>query len=258
MFTADDNAYILRRLERNQVILVTGAGFSLMSSNANDESLPTSTKFSEKIWKLLNYTEAYDGTALSYLWDLLLNSGISESRITNLLKDTFTVKDYHDLYNHITKPFWYRIYTLNIDNLLEVIYNRQGRILQRLKYPNDENSERDQSLLKMQIIHLNGALPCNPKEIIFSRAQYAESSNNMQPLYHEFVHDYSTRTTIFVGTQLEEQIFEQYLHRRGKRHGNESEKRPRSFLILPQLSIAKINLLELYNIKYVEGTTELF
>lgn len=258
MFSKSDEDFILRNFQNNQVILVTGAGFSLMAKNISGESLPTSTQFAEKVWKFLGYKEKFDNSNLGHLWDLVLRSGKPENRIIDLLNDTFKIKIFPPVYNLIGLPFWYRIYTLNVDNLHERIFEDSSKEYQQLKFPKGESVERDQSLLKTQIIHLNGAIPCRPSEIIFSRSQYAESSIDIQPLYHEFVTDYCSKPTIFLGTQLEEQLFEQYLERRNKRMKDEGEYRPNSFLILPELNKAKIDLLKFYNIQFIPGTTEDF
>lgn len=154
MFQTNDEAYILRRLERNEIMLVTGAGFSMMAENISGENLPTSIQFAKKIWKFLEYNGEYDLTPLTLLWDLVLNSGKPSNRISSFITDSFKVKEYPPIYKIISIPFWYKIYTLNVDNLLERVYEDQGKHIQVLKFPKDENSERDQSLIKTQIVHL--------------------------------------------------------------------------------------------------------
>ncbi|MDZ4810523.1 MAG: SIR2 family protein, partial [Bacteroidota bacterium] len=134
--------------------------------------------------------------------------------------------------------------------------NKSSQKYKILKFPRDEYQEVDKSLETIQFVYLNGKLPCEPNELIFSRKQYATNSNSLQPLYHQFVNDYATTTTIFLGTAIDEPIFEQYIAARETRNSNITEHRPQSFLIDPFISPARESLLKtLYNIECIKATT---
>lgn len=81
----------------------------------------------------------------------------------------------------------------------------------------------------------------------------------MHPLYNQFVNDYCTTTTIFLGTSIDEPIFEQYIAARDMRKSGITELRPQSFLIDPDIPIARASLLkDSYNIDPIIATTEQF
>lgn len=259
MFNAFQSEYLLRRLQRNEVVLFVGAGFSLEATNKANYKLPTGKQFAETLWTFLDLPGTYDATALQTMYELLLNRGIKHSQIKELLESTFLVKSYPEFYNNFTLPFWHKIYTTNIDNLLEKIYSKSNQKFKILKYPVDEYQEVDKSLETIQFVYLNGKLPCQPTDVLFSRKQYANSSNSLLPLYHQFVNDYATTTTIFLGTAIDEPIFEQYIAAREVRNSNIPEHRPLSFLIDPYISPAKESLLKsLYNIECIKATTQEF
>lgn len=262
MFEKKDEEYLIRRLSRNEVVLFLGAGFSMMARNALNETLPVGRKFSEKLWNFLGTPGDYSdhNTALQSMYQAVLSSNKPYREIETILEDNFLVKEVPDIYNNLTIPFWYKIYTVNIDDLLDKIYAPTGvQELQVLKFPKDEYKERDQTLLKLQAVFLHGKLKCRPNEVIFSRTQYASTTLDHQPLYAQFVHDYSTLPTIFIGTALDEPIFDQYIAARQSRTGEIPENRPRSFIIDPYISPIQENIYRtLYNIEPIKATTEDF
>lgn len=259
MFTKTQSEYLLRRLQRNEVVLFVGAGFSIGAKNYNNENLPTGRQFSEKIWKFISMPGDYDETNLQTMYELLLTKGKKIDDVKRFLNGEFIVKDFPEFYKFISLPYWYKIYTTNIDNLLEKIYQSSEQKPQIIKFPKDEYREVDKSLENIQIVYLNGKLPCEPNELIFSRKQYSRNFNSLHPLYHQFVNDYSTTTTIFLGTSIDEPIFEQYIAARETRKSGITEYRPQSFLIDPFISPAKKSLLkDLYNIEPINATAEEF
>ncbi len=258
MFTEKDEKYLLRHLSRNEAILFLGSGFSRDAKNQLGESFPTGYALGEKLWEFIGYAGDYDGTSLQEMYQAFTGIGVKRNKKIDFLNNNLLSGEIPDSYDYISKPFWYKIYTLNIDDILEKVYKRESKIIQELVYPHDEFKERDQSLESSQIIYLHGKLPCNPEEVIFSTKQYAKASLANQPLYSQFVFDYATHPTIFVGTDLNEPLFERYIEsREGK--GGYAELRPKSFIITPKLSPVKADILKNeYNVHHVAGTTEDF
>jgi tetratricopeptide (TPR) repeat protein len=258
MFSEKDEKYLLRHLGRNETILFLGSGFSRDAKNQLGESFPTGNALGEKLWEFIGYSGEYDGTSLQEMYQAFTGVGVKRNKKIEFLNNNLLSGEIPEEYDYISKPFWYKIYTLNIDDILEKVYRRESKKTQELIYPNDEFRERDQSLEKSQVVYLHGKLPCNPEEVIFSTKQYAKASLSNQPLYSQFVFDYATHPTIFVGTDLNEPLFERYIEsREGK--GGYAELRPKSFIITPKLSPVKADILKNeYNVHHVAGTTEDF
>jgi len=258
MFEKDDEKYLKRLIANNQVLLFLGSGFSRDAQNRLGEKFPTGWELGDKIWNFLDYPGEYDGTSLPEMYQAFVGSPKKKYQKIEFLDSTLLSGDIPELYNEIVKPFWYKIYTLNVDDIVEKVFRKEGKGVEELIYPRDEYSERDPSLDNTQIIHLHGMLPCLPDEIIFSTKQYAKSSLAHQPLYAQFVYDYATLPTLFIGTDLNEPLFERYIEsREGK--GGYRELRPKSYLISPTLSPVKIdNLKNHYNVHHISGTTSDF
>lgn len=258
MFETNDEKYILRSIGRNEVVLFLGAGFSMDALNRKKENFPSGWHLGQSLWKYLGYDGDYDNTPLSVVYQAFVNHGSKREAKISFLEENLLSSEIPDLYSAISIPFWYKIYTLNIDDIVTRVYGRERKGLKELSYPNDEFSERDQSLDQTHLIYLHGKLPCNPEDIIFSGKQYARASLNSQPLYSQFVYDYATHPTIFIGTDLNEPLFERYIQAREGKLGF-GESRPKSFLITPKLSQIKADVLKAeYNVHHIKGFTSDF
>jgi hypothetical protein len=258
MFKENDEKYIKRLIGRNEVVLFLGSGFSRGAENKLQEKFSTGIELGEKIWNFMGYQGNYDKTPLPEMYQAFVSAGIKKPQKIEFLNNNLLSGNIPDTYNSICQPFWYKIYTLNIDDIIEKIYRRNNKGIQEAVFPKDEFLERDQSLDKTNVIYLHGKLPCDPQDIVFSTKQYAKAQLSHQPLYGQFVYDYATKPTIFVGTDLNEPIFERYIEAREGKDGY-AELRPKSFLISPSLSPVKADILKnQYNVHHIEGTTETF
>ena len=252
MFEQNDQEYLIRSLARNQVLLFLGAGFSSEAKNLLGLPFPTGNLLAEKIWSYLQMPGEYDSTPLKVMFELLLKSKRKKREIETLLAEQLTAcpDGVPSCYDVIANVFWHRIYTINIDNLLPIIY-RRTRIadLDIVVNPKDDPKERDQYFRSVQAVYLHGRLPCSPDDLIFSREQYARNSLVPLPLYEQFIREYSTYCTIFIGTSFDEDLAWQYIEQRKGRSRGIKEYRAKSFLVDPKVPPAQKLLLEQYNIK---------
>lgn len=258
MFEGNDEKYLLRLLGRNQVVLFLGAGFSMGAKNRSGDNFPSGWTLCEMIWKFLNLKGEYDGTPLPVLYEAFLSEGVKRELKTDFLESHLLSGEIPETYNRITIPYWYKIYTINIDDVVQKVYDRNSKKLRELVFPIDEFKERDQSLEETNIVHLHGKLPCKPENVVFSSKQYARTNLKNQPLYSQFVYDYATHPTIFIGTDLDEPVFERYIESREGLQGF-GEHRPKSFIVTPKLSPVKARVLKnQYNIHHIEATGDDF
>lgn len=258
MFKENDAKYIKRLIGRNEVVLFLGSGFSRDAENKLKEKFPTGYGLGKKIWDFMAYPGDYDNTPLPEMYQAFVNAGIKKQQKIEFLQNNLLSGSIPDSYNSICTPFWYKIYTLNIDDVLSKVYRRCNKNIQEVIFPKDEYIERDITLDSTNIVYLHGKLPCEPQDIVFSTKQYAKAQLSHQPLYGQFVYDYATKPTIFIGTDLNEPIFERYIESREGRDGY-AERRPKSFLISPSISPVKADILKSqYNVHHIEGTTESF
>ncbi len=101
--------------------LFIGAGFSILSKNKNDENLKTSIEITEDIISYFNLAK-FRGHRLSKIISHLNKTKLGE--FTHFLKEKYTIDNsYPKEYNSITNLPLKNIFTTNIDNLIECIFN---------------------------------------------------------------------------------------------------------------------------------------
>src|ERR1051325_8760831 len=110
----------------NNVVLFLGAGFSMSALNVLGEQLPSSKELARVLWRYMNYPGDYDGTSLSILYQAALRKQGGTDPLFSLLRSKLIVKEYPEWYSSITRWFWYRIYTTNVDNLVELVFKERG------------------------------------------------------------------------------------------------------------------------------------
>ncbi|MAM29000.1 MAG: hypothetical protein CMC13_08250 [Flavobacteriaceae bacterium] len=258
MFSKDEEKYLKRQIGNNQVLLFLGAGFSRDAINLNGQSFPSAWELGKLMWDFLGYSGEYDNTSLPEMYQAFLSAPKKLYDKKQFLENNLLSSSIPEHYDTITRPLWFKIYTINIDDILSKTFRKSSIPTDELCFPFDEFKERDQSLEKSQINYLHGKLPCEPSEVVFSTQQYAKAQLANQPLYGQFVYDYASLPTIFLGTELDEPLFTRYIEAREGKFGFR-ELRPKSFLITPNLSPVKIdNLKNNYNVHHVPGSTQDF
>jgi hypothetical protein len=253
-----DIQYLKRHLLRNNVTLFLGAGFSMSALNLLGEHLPSSKELAKALWRYMNYPGDHDGTSLSILYQAALRKPGGTDPLFSLLRSKLIVKEYPEWYSLITRWFWYRIYTINVDNLVELIFKESGGHikLDPVVAPS-EYQDRDAFLRSIQLVKLNGSLDHLDLGLTFAPKEYGRRAAEQDVWYDHFVRDFSTSPTLIVGSELDEPLFWQYIaiRQRRSRHG---EKRAKSFLICPSISPAKREALSEYNVTPIETTAEEF
>ncbi|QQG97932.1 hypothetical protein HBE99_14695 [Mycobacteroides chelonae] len=234
-----------------RAVLVTGAGFSKGAIDKSGLPLPLGRELAEQIWPIAFGNEPFDNS--STLGEIFrLANRKAGGLLKNHLDLVFTV-DRENLPDRYTEWFqlpWYRIYTLNIDDL-DTAISESKHTFRPLKVLSARNSTpgevgRDE----LAVVHLNGRLQDFPN-LTFDPPTYGERTSRQDAWYQEFVSNIVTRPTFFIGTVLEEPPFWHYLTQRGFK-GSANEMRPKSWLITKQLPAARRALLAEYNIDLID------
>jgi len=199
-------------------------------------------------------------TDLQTIFEVALKAKKGIRALRSLLASYMTVKSMPDWYRFVSGQYWYRVYTTNIDNLVESIYKSPiiPVKLDVLVAEKDDYKEHDQYLKSIQYIKLNGSFENDPRTYTFSTRQFARRSTDFDIWYDHFVRDYMTNVTVFIGSNLNEPIFWRHIELRDRRRRGVAESRPRSFLICPNVPRAKQDTLADWNIVPVEAKTEDF
>ena len=257
MFAKDDASLLCRSLEHNRVVLFLGAGFSRAATNRLDAPLPFGGELAEYLWEWCAFDVPYDGAPLASVYQAALDLHRPMRELRFFLENHLLTTDVPDWYHRFARIFWKRIYTTNVDDVVERSYSdsQVATSLTAVSALQQDYSDRDQFLDSIQYIKLNGSLPGNPTDITFSTRQYAERIAKHDTWYSHFARDYIWHPTVFIGTELLEPTFWKALEERQQR-GYNPEKRPRSFLIAPAISPVHLPTLKSMNVHHVQGSAE--
>src|SRR6266550_1559333 len=154
--------YMGGQLRRGQVILFTGAGFSQSAMNRPGLQLPTVGELKDLLWNV-----CYPGTAVDATTDLQVLFELARTQHRRALKDLLLERltvDADSLPNQYRLWFsmpWYRVYTLNIDDLATAVA-RQFSLPRRVRQISAtaagfQAPAQDEGPV-LEIVHLNGTL----------------------------------------------------------------------------------------------------
>jgi hypothetical protein len=245
------NQRLASQLGSGRMILFTGAGFSLEAKNRQGLPLPGVGAITEALWTIAFGDTEMDGSQLDDVFDAALMQRRNDT--IDFLRSRLTVDpgtlpaEYQTWYSF---P-WYRIYTLNIDDVGDAAARAFDlpRRLQTVSALEDALPGDTDDLL---VIHLNGRLSDLPN-VTFSRRQYAERQSTWDLWYANLIRELAHHPVLYVGTSLNEPPLWQYIEARGRKSG-ERELRPGSYLVSPTLPLAKRTALRHYNIDWVDLT----
>ena len=240
---------LINSLKYRNPILLTGAGFSL-NSVCNGETLPTSNNLKEKLFNyfyIQNRPKNFEDKDLNEIINLDLSSlcevirrdGRSEeldAKLIKLFKGALPLEDnpYHE---GICNYHWQKIYTLNIDDLLENIYAKKG-----IEVVVQNETKMKVSNNCCQIIKLHGCVN-NPKEgFIFSQSDYVAKMAKHDYRMTEFAIDYFKNDIIFLGTEYNEADI-QVMIKQNENQGFESNN-CNYFFVSPEAGYSLRSLIE--------------
>ena len=241
-------------------MLFTGAGFSLKAKNFSGDTIPTYNELRTKLWNLCFPHNECDDSSLQDLYDHAHRRHPKET--AELVRSLLTV-DPNTLpswYKEIFSLPWSRCYTLNIDDLASAAEEAFSLPRSMTSISATTTARRAQTSTQvLEVIHLNGTLDDLPNNVTFSLTQFADRLANFDPFYLEFTADLISRPVIIIGTRLDEPPLWQHIEYRQSRGGrNLRELRPRSYLVTPQLSLARRALLSEMNIHWIPLTARKF
>lgn len=252
-------ARLSEQMARGEVILFTGAGFSMGASDREGRPIPQVKELTAEIARLVWPEDEPDPElelADTYAAALRHKRGALAERMRSRL----TVEPDSVTANQLawfSQP-WLRAYTLNIDDL-ECAAARVTAIPRRVL---PVSGLRGQLPLgagdTLLYIHLNGTLDDIP-DVTFTDPQYGHRHAVANPLYEQLAAELLSYPVVFVGTELRESLFWRYLSLRDEKGSRGvKEMRPRSYLVTPSLPRDREVLLGAYNIQLVQATADEF
>src|SRR5437899_2594195 len=208
---------------RGELILFTGAGFSLDAKDCSGRPIPSSRQLKLEIWDLCYPNEVFDeSSSLGDLYGAAL--GRRKRDLEHLLQARLTVDpgslpDYYQVFFNFP---WFRCYTLNVDDLESAVARKFG-LGRRPVTISPKNNEvitlpgLPFAAHGLEVVHLNGLVGNSPETLTFSETQYAERIGSQEPWYSRCVVDITARPVLFIGTVLSESLLWQHMELRKRR-----------------------------------------
>jgi hypothetical protein len=253
----NDIEYLKRHLSLGELVLFTGAGFSVACTNRAGTSVPTGAALREAIWPHAFPGEDFDASEpLGEIFEVAQRQDRNGLRKTLESLLTIEADSIPQWYRRYMRGPWHRVYTLNFDNFWDLApqLDPNARSLTAVSALSDEALPPDSTAA---VVHLNGRLKDFPN-VTFSPRQYGERQATADKWYAQLTSDLFGHPIVFVGTELNEPPFWEYLALRRMKTGRGGERRPKSFLVSPSLGAAKRQLLKDLNIVFVAGYAEDF
>jgi hypothetical protein len=248
LIDSNSRFFLERSLRNGSAILFTGAGFSSLAVNSVRQLLPSGTELRDALWQVAFPSDPLDRTSnLGEVFDAALR--LSRRATESLLRDRLTVDvaSLPELYRSYFSAPWWRIYTVNIDDLIPAA-QRHFSLANEIRVV----SALTQAVPPPDIlsaIYLNGILGDFPK-ITFSPLQYGDRAARPDDAYSTLLRDMRSHCVVFVGTQLDEPPLWQHIALRGDPPAGR-ELRPKSFLVVPSIGRARAALLDRLNIHHI-------
>ncbi|MFR1814999.1 SIR2 family protein [Dysgonomonas capnocytophagoides] len=225
-----------RTLLSGSPILFTGAGFSRGGKNQKKNDIPDGNQLKLDILKkLLLYKESsteYKELSKHSLSEICsyCRDEIAESKLTDFLVDNYsncTPDEFHLAYSKYT---WKKIYTVNIDDLLENSFPQDSLLIQNMNRTNTLDRGN-----KLEYIKLHGCVRNRSEGFVFTSRDYIDSMLKSRDYrFSQFGIDIQTEDFIFIGFSYEEINLDYYTMLYEQNSGS---SKGRLFLVNPKPSI---------------------
>lgn len=203
---------LARRMKQRTPVLFTGAGFSYGAKNVRGTELPLGKDLKRKL--LIDFLCLEDGskdytdlmgTSLSDVYTYA-SAEMGTKKAENFLREIFTdcvPEDYHKI---IASYPWQRIYTLNIDDLMEAAATPG-----LLNPVNSRTAQRKFDARSIDYVKLHGCVRNYSEGFVFSKPDYTSAiANRLDHRYARLTEDLQTQDFVFLGATTDESDIDFY------------------------------------------------
>jgi hypothetical protein len=209
MIPPDIKSLFIRSLCRGEYNLLFGSGISTSSKNAKSEKIMSAEQLREKLCAL----KGVKGNTTLQRVSSLLSQDERETLITNHFSGCEPESGLLTLNNYL----WRRLFTFNIDDILEKIFEPSAGGKQAI-FPVNYNEPFEPTPDKTELlcIHLHGWVGKPNQDYVFSHSDYARIMREPNPWMAMLGQILATEPFIIAGTSLNEVDLEFYLSQRSK------------------------------------------
>ena len=237
--------------QNGRLMLLLGAGASCGSRDSNNNDLPMGDDLAKELAEQMGWP--YKGESLGNVYSAM--NAINSAKLHTFLRTRLTnTKPSPELQALASFP-WARIFTLNIDDCIESALRKAGIQNVQVFARNSPLEEVDPIFTSVQLIKLNGSADRPEDGFIFSPQEYGEGSNRLPTLYRELGQNYSNYTFVFIGSKLNEPLFQ---HAIAEMRSVVKRAPLRGYVITPSASEIEKHHLTSLNLTHAPGTIKDF
>ena len=185
---------------RGEYSLLLGAGASIGSIGGNGELLPSGPELRDKL--VSEFSIPVEDQTISLHRAYAAAKRSNPGRLDSFMKSWFSGCK-PDWQNVLADFEWQRIWTLNIDDIIESVYQTRGVRFDRFDWT---SRFRDTANSGQQIIHLHGYVDepeSEPSsELVFSISEYATTLQDPKAWHTVFTDEFGERPFIILGASL--------------------------------------------------------
>lgn len=245
------NNNILHSINKGELILFFGAGASYGCHTTTNDAVPMSSDLA------VQFAEAaglpYEGESLDVVYEAARE--VLGVRLDNILSKNFRHVVPSLQYSKLAKYVWRRIYTLNIDDGLDLALIRNSKQNVNKLSARDPVVDNSPFFQNLEYIKLNGTADRLHDGVIFSPSEYAQAAAAHLPWYSQCASDFVRYPILFVGTQLNEPLLKFHIERYQTLNPSPQAS---SYLIARSATPIQIASLKKYKIEFISGTLEDF
>lgn len=241
------NPQIKSAIETGRLVLLFGAGASVTSVDRHNKQLLSGSDFAKLLAEEAGFT--YKNEPLPVVYSAVQRT--LGDRLIAILEEKYRHCKPSKEYEIISKYAWARIYTLNIDDALEIALSKHSGQLVNKRYISDTVHDQDQLFREIDYVKLNGSVDRINDGLIFSPKEYGKGSASPSLWYSELAEDFFKYKFIFIGTKLNEPLFYHQIERYRSVSGS---KEQRSYVLIPSVTEIEKNSLEELNLEHIPGT----
>ncbi|WP_196786154.1 tetratricopeptide repeat protein [Burkholderia territorii] len=218
-------------IEKGEIALLLGAGFSYRNQSINGE-IPTGDGLKEA---LLAKCGAKPGPKTT-LKDAYTYASRKIQNFNNYLRDFFIVDKAEPWQEKIFQYVWNRIYTTNIDNVLNVAHQTckaRGLTSAEFEFFNYcDQASASNVIGSTPVVAIHGTIEQLERGFIFSNLEYAIAANKLFDWHNELAARMLLGGLVVIGNQLDESDIDTYLSRRSETYGT-SDKSISNWIVMP-------------------------
>jgi len=230
-------------IEKGEVALLLGAGFSYRNKSINGE-IPTGDGLKDALLAKCG-VQAGPKTTLK---DAYTYASRRIENFNEYLRNFFLVNKAEPWQEKIFQYVWNRIYTTNIDNVLDVAHQAsKGRGLTSAEFEFFNYCDQAAAAVVIgstPVVTIHGTIEQLERGFIFSNLEYAIAANKLFDWHNELAARMLLGGLVVIGNQLDESDIDTYLSRRSETYGS-SAKPANNWIVMPAPdAIKKENYIE--------------